>query len=257
MKLPDILSSYIQNHYPELLQPINRQRFNAGLTTLLIALVLLTLDRFGLQSYFFRQLAPIFFPDAPHNDLRFYSQIHFTASVTVLFLCIPMLFHIAFPIDNNYNYGTGIRSAYPHLPVYIFAFLGMAPILWIVTGNPAFNRFYPMYHPETLSAWLIFESFYLAHFFPVEFFFRGFGLYRLEKLYGNGAIFIMMIPYALIHIYKPIPEALGSIPAGIILGYLSIKGRSIWPGVALHAMVAFFTDFFSLIQSGRLATLNW
>ena len=57
---------------------------------------------------------------------------------------------------------------------------------------------------------------------------------------------MMTLPYALIHIHKPFPESIGSIFAGIALGYLALKGRSIWPGVALHLFIAWTTDVLSL-----------
>ncbi len=43
--------------------------------------------------------------------------------------------------------------------------------------------------------------------------------------------------------------------AGLVLGALALKSRSIWPGVLCHCIVAFSADFFSLWRSGRLMEL--
>ena len=102
--------------------------------------------------------------------------------------------------------------------------------------------------------WMLYEFIYMLQFFAVEFFFRGFCLFRLERFAGLYAIPIMVIPYALIHIYKPFPEALGSIAGGLILGYLAIKTRSIWPGLFVHCGVALGMDTFALMRSGWFAS---
>ena len=60
----------------------------------------------------------------------------------------------------------------------------------------------------------------------------------------------MVLPYALIHIHKPFPEAIGSIFAGLVLAHLALKGKSIWPGVVLHMMIAVSMDFLGLWNSG-------
>ena len=63
------------------------------------------------------------------------------------------------------------------------------------------------------------------------------------------------LSYALIHIYKPFPEAVGSIIAGYVLGWLALRTRSIWPGVFVHCSVALAMDTLALWQTGRLAQL--
>ena len=52
------------------------------------------------------------------------------------------------------------------------------------------------------------------------------------------AVFVSMMPYCLVHFGKPLPETLGAIIAGIVLGIFSLKSRSILPGVLLHGGVA-------------------
>jgi len=65
----------------------------------------------------------------------------------------------------------------------------------------------------------------------------------------------MVVPYALIHLHKPILEAFASIVAALVLGQLALKSRSIWPGVLVHCGVAFSMDLFALINSGRWGSL--
>ena len=65
----------------------------------------------------------------------------------------------------------------------------------------------------------------------------------------------MVVPYALLHIHKPFPEAMGSIVAGLVLGMLALKTRSIWPGLVVHGGVALAMDWFALLRSGTMAVL--
>jgi hypothetical protein len=87
---------------------------------------------------------------------------------------------------------------------------------------------------------------YFAQFFALEMFFRGFWLGVLRKGFGSGAIFAMAVPYCMIHYGKPYLEACGAIVAGIALGSLSMKTRSIYSGFLVHITVAVMMDWLSL-----------
>ena len=60
----------------------------------------------------------------------------------------------------------------------------------------------------------------------------------------------------MIHFPKTAAESLGSVVAGLILGYLAMKSRSIWGGVALHWVIAIEMDVMSLVQKGQLPSLS-
>jgi membrane protease YdiL (CAAX protease family) len=75
-------------------------------------------------------------------------------------------------------------------------------------------------------------------------------VHGLKEKFGFYSIFVMMVPYCMIHFQKPMPETIGAILAGIILGALSLKSRSIWLGVAIHYSVAITMDIAALYQKG-------
>ena len=60
----------------------------------------------------------------------------------------------------------------------------------------------------------------------------------------------MLTPYCMIHFGKPMPEALASIFAGGLLGYLALRTGSFYLGVLLHAGVALTMDLMALYQKG-------
>jgi membrane protease YdiL (CAAX protease family) len=56
----------------------------------------------------------------------------------------------------------------------------------------------------------------------------------------------MIVPYCMIHFQKPMAETFGAIIAGLVLGTLAMRTRSIWGGVAIHAAVALTMDVLAL-----------
>ena len=90
-----------------------------------------------------------------------------------------------------------------------------------------------------------FTGLFFLYYLPWEFFFRGFLLFGLKDRYGTvPAILIQTISSCLVHIGKPTPEMIGSIPFGIIFGIIAIRSRNIWIVVLLHAALGIFTDLF-------------
>jgi hypothetical protein len=60
----------------------------------------------------------------------------------------------------------------------------------------------------------------------------------------------MTVAYCMIHFQKPLPECCGSIVAGVALGLMSLKTRSVLLGAALHISVAWTMDGFALFRKG-------
>lgn len=218
---------------------------------LLLCLVMLVFEYFGWQRPFhslFRQSQ--FYRDLSLNDRHFYAQVYTSFNFLFLFFFLPLGFHLLFPLKAVERYGLGKVSDPSAYKIYLLIAAVMLPVVFIASSAPSFYNFYPLYRPQGPTDWLLFELVYMTQFLCVEFFFRGFGLFRLQKSFGDKAIAIMVLPYALLHIHKPFPEAIGSIFAGFVLGYLSWKGKSIWPGVLLHMLIALSADTFGLYHSG-------
>lgn len=138
----------------------------------------------------------------------------------------------------------------------------IAPILffaWLASYTDAFTETYPFYiHAgrswSDLIAW---ELIYLSQFVFLEFFFRGFILESLAPRLGATSVFVMAVPYMMIHFAKPWPEAFGAILFGIFLGMLALRSRSIWGGVIAHVTIALSMDLLSLWQTGRWPAQWW
>ena len=131
---------------------------------------------------------------------------------------------------------TGIAS---HWPAYAALYSLALPAIVIASFGGAFQAKYPFYDlgvgesfwPHLYVWWFL----YAMQFVALEFFFRGFLLHGIAPRLGWISIFVMVVPYNMLHYGKPMPEAFVAIAGGIALGTLSLKTRSIWWGrVAPH-----------------------
>ena len=249
------ITNYIKKHYlPDTLPKLSQR--GLWLSLPLVALLLLVYEYYGWQIPFMRMaLQYAWLTDYPQNNMKFIAQAYTSASFVLLFVIIPVLFSRLYPIDgpNPFSFRPALLKEF--VPSYLPLILLMTPVLWIACGKDSFNRFYPLYKPDTLHLLVAYETIYMVQFVAVEYLFRGFLLFRMEKAAPGYGVWVMVIPYALIHIHKPFPEAIASIFAGVVLGFLALKSRSIWPGVIVHCYVAISTDLFSLIRSGRWSAL--
>ncbi len=149
----------------------------------------------------------------------------------------------------------GLRQ---HLWIYALALAVMVPLLLVVRRQPDFGAYYPMYRGagRSWADFLAWEAVYVAQFFALEAFFRGWWLHATRSL-GAASILGMVIPYTMIHFGKPWLEVSGAIVAGVVLGSISARTRSIWAGVLVHATVALLMDVLALQHRGELPTHLW
>jgi len=146
---------------------------------------------------------------------------------------------------------------------YLFWYAALAaPIVcfaYFASFSRDFLATYPFYRLAFRSDFdlLAWELVYLSQFVFLEFFFRGFLLHACRPAFGANALFVMSVPYLMIHFAKPWPEATGAILFGLLLGILALRSRSIWGGAAVHMTVALSMDMLALMQGGRLPTQWW
>ena len=141
-----------------------------------------------------------------------------------------------------------LRGFFSHLWIYVVLFALVSPAVIAASKTDAFRHTYPFYrmaNRSTFDLWA-WEGLYAAQFVSLEFFFRGFILSGLRRALGSNAIFVMIVPYCMIHYGKPLPETLGAIGAGLILGTLAMRTKSIWGGVMIHIGVAMTMDVLAL-----------
>jgi uncharacterized protein len=151
------------------------------------------------------------------------------------------------------DYGVKLAGWTDGWKIYLVFVAVMVPLVFTMSATEHFQKTYPFYRWGPTEGWgklIVWEVAYAVQFLALEFFFRGFLVHGLKHRFGVYSVFVMTLPYCMIHFGKPLPECLASIIAGVFLGFMSLKTRSVWLGAALHVSVAWGMDFCSLYRRG-------
>ncbi len=161
---------------------------------------------------------------------------------------------ILFPKDSLLDFGLRTKGLLGHAWIYVLCLCVVVPAVFLVASQPDFGNYYPFYKqsPRSWVDFLSWEAMYVVQFFGLEVFFRGFWLNALRKSMGSAAIFAMVVPYCMIHFGKPYLETCGAVVAGIALGSLSMRTKSVYSGFLVHVTVAILMDWLALAQKGAL-----
>lgn len=188
------------------------------------------------------------FPEAvrPLSPFVWWAGVH---ALTWVVLPIAVARRLGFGLQ-----ALGLGAAGLSSKLWMYAVLYLVSLVFIAVAamQPSFLDTYPFLRPDEASVWswrllLGFWLLYGVQFFCVEFFFRGFMIFTLRPRFGYGAIAVMVVPYAMIHFPKPMPEAMAAIVGGLVLGWLAFKTQSIWGGVLLHVAVALSMDVLAML----------
>ena len=227
-----------------------REPGDAGMASSTVLMVLLTVAAsLTLQEYLgghdtYERLFP---PDGSRYwELRGYAW--WSGWRVLGYVIVPMAVLACLPGQRIRDYHVSLRGLGKHLWIYAVMFGLVLPAVLIASRTSSFRQTYPFYRIANRSHadLVMWEALYAVQFLALEFFFRGFILQGLRRALGANAIFVMLVPYCMIHYGKPLPETLGAIGAGLILGTLAMRTRSIWGGVLIHVGVATTMDVLAL-----------
>jgi len=135
--------------------------------------------------------------------------------------------------------------------VLALAYLPLVAVgTWVLSNDPAFQADYPHHQPAALdwSVFLIYEALFLFYWIGWEYLWRGFVLFGTAHTFGLYAIFVQTIPFAILHLDKPLAEAALSIVGGIALGAIVWRCRSFWIAVPIHAAQMLILDFWCTLR---------
>ena len=209
--------------------------------------------RFGDSETFEQHLRPDALASHPH--LSVFGDYYWFLACFVMLGLIPLAFLALFPGARPRSYGLGLGDWRFGFACTGVAFLGMSVVVAIVAQGDLFSNYYPLndhlgteavawvtgkgaIHDDFVWTFLAFELLYAVYFLGWEWFFRGFLTFGLYDHIGVNGVWIGTIPFALMHVNKPFPEALGSIVAGIALGLFALRARSFWYHWVIHVAIA-------------------
>jgi len=184
-------------------------------------------------------------------------RIWWSLCVSVNYMVLPYLY-LRFVLKRSLrDMGFRAEGFVEHLPIYLLFFAVVFPLVVLVADSPHFLQTYPMAR-KAAGSWdtlLVWECAYALQFVTLEFFFRGFLVFGPARVVGAWVIPFMSIPYLMIHFPKPFLESMGAIIAGMALGMVALRTRSILAGILIHLAVAFTMEILALHHKGQLASL--
>ncbi len=187
-------------------------------------------------------------------EYAWWTGVHFLSYVVLPMICITYFFK-----QRMRDFGWQINQTPQHWRGYLFLLSPILVFVYLVSLGKDFVNHYPFYSLAGRS-WadlLGWEFLYLCQFVFLEFFFRGFIVNALRPAIGANAVWVMCVPYLMIHFPKLWLEATGAIFFGLFLGILALRSRSIWGGVLVHAGVAVSMDMAALVRKGGLPEVFW
>lgn len=218
------------------------------IVVLVTTAVILTLAKYYGGNATFSELVPYNKNVYSRSEWDLMARAWWSGVRVVCYVVIPMLTIVLMPGERIRDYYVSLRGFIRHLWIYVALYLLVLPFVLFVSTQDAFQATYPFYKfaNQSIGHFLKWQVLYAAQFVALEFFFRGYMLNGLRHKFGYGAIFVMTVPYCMIHYPKPVPETLGAILAGIALGTLAMRMRSIWGGVFIHVGVALTMDWLAV-----------
>ena len=149
--------------------------------------------------------------------------------------------------ENPRRYGLAIGDWRLGLPVTIVGIAGMAVVIWFFSRQPDFQQYYTQDIAGRPSWRLIIDT--CVDIFAWEFFCRGWLLWGLGRKYGSDAVWLQVIPFALMHMWKPQIEQLSTVLGGAFFGILAWRTGSILYGWLLHT---FMVAWILLLAAGAV-----
>lgn len=234
---------------------------------ILTGLILTIQEYYGGRSFYERVIRPALQaldPQVTFIDLSRWDELYgytwWCGARIIGYVLVPFpLWKLLYPKDSLLDFGFRIRGFFSHLWIYGICLAFVVPAMFLVASQPDFGNYYPFYKTSSRSwfDFLAWELMYFAQFFALEAFFRGWLVGALRNTMGAGAIFVMAVPYCMIHYGKPYFETNGAIIAGVVLGSLAMRTRSIYAGFLVHITVAGLMDWLALWKRDALPTVLW
>ena len=152
--------------------------------------------------------------------------------VAILF-CVPLLIVLAGFRDRPSRYGLRLGDWRWGLGLALAGCVVMTPIVLAVAPAPEFKAYYA----PSAEAWHAVALTNVLDLFSSEFFYRGFLMLTLARVFGPIALIVALFPFTMVHLTKPEIELLSTAAGGAVYGWLTWRTGSIVWGALAHTYI--------------------
>ncbi len=187
-------------------------------------------------------------------DRAFNAKEPFTLSFVVVYsltglLLLPLLINRFIFKEPLQNFGLQLPTQWKKAVLLIaIGLLLLAPVSIFFAHQPSIQVFYSLKNLSWANLAFIFFLALPPYYWAEEFFFRGFLFLRLWQKQGWHSYWITEVIFTFAHLGKPPLEILFAFPAGLVLNYLTLHTKSIYPAMVVHftlgILVVVMTTFF-------------
>ncbi len=190
----------------------------------------------------------MYFSYRPIIEMRSYTVWAWYSFFLMFLLPVFILWITRSPFE-DYGLSKGnIKKGINYVIIITLFFLPF--LIYSALKFPEFHTYYPRY-PGARNSFAIliyWEFLFFIYLIGWEYLFRGFLIFALNRYIGFfWAVLLQAIPFALLHIGKPLPEIYSSFFAGIILGYIALKSKAFWPALLVHWIISFIFDLLIVV----------
>ena len=184
---------------------------------------------------------------AINRNVRTHGFQNFINKEAIFYLVVPIAI-IFLSKHNLKDFGLAIGDRKKARKYMAILFLAAIPFMLIGASMREFQIYYPRFGYSNAFDFILWEAMVGLLMLSTEFFYRGFMLFGLDRL-GKGAILVQAIPYAYVHLGKPMLEVYYSFFAGIVFGYIDWESKSILPSFLLHWTTSIIFDSLCILLS--------
>lgn len=240
------ISTFLAREWQRLRAALSRLDGQTTFVLVVAAALVILQDAIGSRRIFRTELAH-FFPPSWHGLLSWawWFGMQAITGFVVPVACLLILFkRRAADIGlglGDWRLALGLAAAY--LPLVAIG-------TWFLSAGASFQLQYPHYRPAAFdwATFAVYEMLFLMYWVGWEYLWRGFVLFGTAHTLGYHAIFVQALPFAILHLDKPLPEAVLSLIGGVALGAVVWRCRSFWIAVPIHAAQMMILDFWCTMR---------
>jgi len=169
----------------------------------------------------------------------------FILKEAIFYLSIPIIILLIMKKDPR-DFGLRLGDRKKLKKYFLILFLLAVPFMIIGASMPEYQDYYPRFYYKNVLDFIRWELLVGLLMLSTEFFYRGFMLFGLKRL-GKWSILAQAVPYAYVHLGKPMTEVYYSFFAGLAFGYIDWDTESIMPSFLLHWTTSIIFDSLCVI----------